>query len=81
MKKIPLWKYIQSDFANKNGSSSSSSVINNKQNKKRIIKIPVANKIIKDSKQKGINNKSINSIIKNNFTNNEKNQKKRMEKD
>ena len=74
-KKIPLWKYIQSDFANKNGSSSSSSVINNKQNKKRIIKIPVANKIIKDSKQKGINNKSINSIIKNTFTNNEKNQK------
>ena len=74
-KKIPLWKYIQSDFANKNGSSSTSSVITNKQNKKGIIKIPLSNKIIKDSKPKGINNKSINSLIKNNFTNNEKNQK------
>jgi len=73
-KKIPLWKYIQSDF-NKNSNTSSTSVINNKHNKKRIIKIPIANKIIKDSKSKGISNKSLNSIIKRNFIQKEKNPK------
>ena len=72
-KKIPLWKYIQSDF-HKNSNTSSSSVINNKK-KKGIMKMPVANKIIKEIKPKGIINKSINSLIKNNFVHNQKNQK------
>ena len=72
-KKIPLWKYIQSDF-NKNSNTSSSSVITNKK-KKGVLKIPVVSKIIKEIKPKGIINKSINSIVKNNFVKNHKNQK------
>ena len=72
-KKIPLWKYIQSDF-NKNSNTSSSSVITNKK-KKGVLKIPVVSKIIKEIKPKGNINKSINSIVKNNFVQNHKNQK------
>ena len=72
-KKIPLWKYIQSDF-NKNSNTSSSSVITNK-NKKGVLKIPVVSKIIKEIKPKGNINKSINSIVKNNFVQNHKNKK------
>ena len=65
-KKIPLWKYIQSDFSKSNNNGSNSSIKNNnKETKKRIVKIPVMNKSIKEIKSK-INNKSINNSIKNN---------------
>ena len=62
-KKIPLWKYIQSDFSKNNNNCSNSSKKNiNKETKKRIIKIPVMNKNIKEIKTK-INNQIKNNII------------------
>ena len=73
-KKIPLWKYIQSDFTKNNNNASSKSIVNNKENKKRIIKIPPANKNLKEVKAKIIN-KSINNKNINNFIQVEKNKK------
>ena len=73
-KKIPLWKYIQSDLTKNNNNASSKSIINNKENKKRLIKNPVVNKNIKEVKTK-INNKSINNKNINNFIQVEKNKK------
>ena len=62
-KKIPLWKYIQSDFSKNNNNCSNSSIKNsNKETKKRIIKVPVMNKNIKEIKKK-INNQIKNNII------------------
>ena len=70
-KKIPLWKYIQSDFSKNNNNCSNSSIKNsNNETKKRKIKIPVMNKNIKEIKSK------INNQIKNNLIHVDKNIKK-----
>ena len=65
-KKIPLWKYIQSDFTKNNNNINVSSSVN--INKKKVIKINNANKKGKDSgknlKEKDVKNKSPNGQIK-----------------
>ena len=74
-RKIPLWKYIQSDFTKNNNTGSNSSIKNSKKDiKKRAIKIPVTNKNIKEIKAK-INKQSIsmNHQIKNNIIHVDKN--------